>query len=282
VVKVRSQGAVFEAILKQDGSMLKGKSAGLFEIRAEKEPVAKKLDGKAVDLLTASAIFVDRRLGPAEKVEALTIEARGLGEFVPPVSHCQRFRAGENGTATIQLSRDRLVKTAVRLKGDERKKLLEATPSIQCDQAAIVKLAKKVVGGEKDPIKAARLLKTWVFRKLRKSMAANASTALDVLDNKAGDCTEHSLLFVTLARAAGIPAREVGGVAYLDGEKPLFGWHAWAEIHNGKQWVSVDPTWNEIFVDATHIKFSEGSEDLAWTNVVGKLKFKIVKFERRK
>src|SRR5205807_1297290 len=82
--------------------------------------------------------------------------------------------------------------------------------------------------------------------------------ARPVLENKAGDCTEHTLLFVALARAAGLPAREVGGVAYVGGDEPAFGWHAWAEVHDGSQWVAVDPTWGQVFVDATHIKFSEG------------------------
>ena len=33
---------------------------------------------------------------------------------------------------------------------------------------------------------------------------------------------------------------------------------------DGTQWVSVDPTWDEVYVDATHIKFSEGSQDYGW------------------
>jgi hypothetical protein len=46
--------------------------------------------------------------------------------------------------------------------------------------------------------------------------------------------------------------------------------------------VSVDPTWNQVFVDGTHIKLSEGSRDLAWANVAGKMKIKVVKAESRK
>ena len=35
-----------------------------------------------------------------------------------------------------------------------------------------------------------------------------------------------------------------------------FNWHAWAEIHDGRQWLSMDPTWNEVQVDATHLVLS--------------------------
>ena len=112
-------------------------------------------------------------------------------------------------------------------------------------------------------------------------MAKNSDNALDVLDKKAGDCTEHTLLFVTLARAIGIPAREVGGIAYMAGEKsPKMGWHAWAEFHDGKQWITADPTWNQILVDGTHIKFSEGSTDLKWLNILGGLTLKVIDFQK--
>ena len=96
-----------------------------------------------------------------------------------------------------------------------------------------------------------------------------------MLANKAGDCTEHTLLFTTLARAAGIPARQVGGLVYVGGDDPSFGCHAWSEIHDGKQWVTVDPTFNQVYIDPTHIKFSEGADDRSYSNVEGKLKVKV-------
>src|SRR5262249_27238144 len=153
----------------------------------------------------------------------------------------------------------------------------KATPRLQSDHETVQALAKKIVGKEKDPLKVGKLIEAWVYKNLKKSYSDSDGTALGVLDRKAGACVEHTLLFVALARAAGVPAREVGGVAYVKAEKPLFGWHAWAEIHDGRQWVSIDPTWHQIYVDGTHIKLSEGSRDLAWANVAGKLKFKVVK-----
>ncbi|MFZ2025026.1 MAG: transglutaminase domain-containing protein [Microgenomates group bacterium] len=76
-----------------------------------------------------------------------------------------------------------------------------------------------------------------------------AVTALT--DPNTSVCTEFTDLFIALARAAGIPAREVIGYAYttdtrlrplLTGSDVL---HAWPEYYDGtrKQWVQIDPTW---------------------------------------
>ena len=45
------------------------------------------------------------------------------------------------------------------------------------------------------------------------------------------------------------------------------------ETDGSHGWISVDPTWDEDLVDASHIQMSEDSDDLKWTNVLGKMKF---------
>lgn len=71
-----------------------------------------------------------------------------------------------------------------------------------------------------------------------------------LFQSKRGFCEHYAAAFVTLMRAAGIPARVVGG--YQGGEfNPLDQYlvvrqsdaHAWAEVWlDGKGWVRVDPT----------------------------------------
>lgn len=64
-------------------------------------------------------------------------------------------------------------------------------------------------------------------------------------------CMEFTDLFITLARAAGIPAREINGYAYTENPEiqPLSlvndVLHAWPEYYDSanKVWVPVDPTW---------------------------------------
>jgi hypothetical protein len=279
-VQTVSQGAKFDGQLLADGRPLIGK-VGVLELRMEKEPLAKKLDDD-VDLMAATSIPVDKDIGRGSRIEKLTLELTGLEDYPLPEAARQKITSRKDGVAKLELTRDRPTDKPEPLTEAERKENLKATTSMQVDSAKIRDLAKEIVGDETDPVKAATKLEKWVYKNLRKAYDANADDALTVLENMAGDCTEHTLLFTTLARAAGIPAHEVGGVVYVGGDKPSFGWHAWSEIHDGKQWVTVDPTFNQVYIDPTHIKFSEGSEDQAYLNVAGKLKVKVLDVEKRK
>lgn len=70
-------------------------------------------------------------------------------------------------------------------------------------------------------------------------------------DPNSAVCLEFTDLFITLARAAGIPAREVDGYAHTENERqrPLSSvqdiLHAWPEYYDRERetWIMVDPTW---------------------------------------
>ena len=84
-----------------------------------------------------------------------------------------------------------------------------------------------------------------------------AGSVLAALNLGQGECTDFADLFTTLARASGLPARTVFGIAYSNGDQPSFMFHAWNEILADGQWQGVDPTWNQTRLDATHIKLSD-------------------------
>jgi hypothetical protein len=84
-----------------------------------------------------------------------------------------------------------------------------------------------------------------------------AGSVLRALEQGRGECTDYADLFTTLARAIGLPARTVFGLAYKDGSNPAFVFHAWNEVFSDDRWQSVDPTWNQTRVDATHIPLTD-------------------------
>ena len=90
--------------------------------------------------------------------------------------------------------------------------------------------------------------------------------AVAALQPKSGVCMEYSDLFVTLARAVGIPARWRAGLAYQGKEDrntpALQLGHAWSDFYApGVGWVPVDATWGsagDYFAraDTNHITLS--------------------------
>jgi hypothetical protein len=278
-------GAEFDALAGPEGELLRGKLGGLFEVRAEEEQVARSLTDKPVDMLAASSIVVAQPLGDRNRIAGLTLDLSGLGDFQLPASARQRVNATGKGRATVELSRETAQPVPAAITPQERERFLRATPSVQSNDAEIRELARQIAGDAKDPARIAQRIVDWIAQNLRQQYGANASSATAVLRQKAGDCTEHTLLFTALARAAGVPTRQLGGIIYVETPAPTFGWHAWAEIHDGKGWISVDPTWRQLRVDPTHVQFSLFGDDLdkndmAWIQALGSLKIDVKKVDR--
>ena len=83
---------------------------------------------------------------------------------------------------------------------------------------------------ERDAATAARALVDWVHEHLEQEPSVTVPSAREVLAARRGDCNEHAVLLTALARAAGIPARVVAGVVYLEDG---FYYHAWNELWLG-------------------------------------------------
>lgn len=82
---------------------------------------------------------------------------------------------------------------------------------------------------------------TFVTNTVKGSHDRGMDIASQVARNRVGDCTEFAVLTAALARAAGLPARVVLGVAIVarDGRVEAYG-HAWAEIADGLAWQVAD------------------------------------------
>ncbi|MBX3707657.1 MAG: transglutaminase domain-containing protein [Pseudomonadales bacterium] len=133
--------------------------------------------------------------------------------------------------------------------GDE----LAATGDHPANDSRVRDLARTAVDGHTDPIAQLAALTRFVNRYIRYREDAPQRSVLDLLDEPVGNCNAYADLFTTLARAAGLPARTVFGLAYTDESGPAFRFHAWNEALVNDRWVTVDPTWNQLETDATHI-----------------------------
>lgn len=151
---------------------------------------------------------------------------------------------------------------------------LQPTAYLQSDHPSIRSLAAEIVGRETDAAKAVLRIKDWVYRNIAKKPTISIPNALEVLQNRRGDCNEHTVLFNALARAAGIPAKTVVGIVYL---RDAFYYHAWSEVWLG-EWVSLDSVLNQFPADVTHVKFLEGDIDrqVDILRLIGNLKIEVL------
>jgi hypothetical protein len=131
---------------------------------------------------------------------------------------------------------------------------LASEPLLQANDPAIVALAVRIAGNERDPRVVAERINKWVYDSLAKEITISIPSAVQVLRTRRGDCNEHTQLFTALARAVGIPTRIATGLAYVNGK---FYYHAWPEIRL-RDWVAVDPTFGQFPADAAHLRFVRG------------------------
>ncbi|HKJ93729.1 MAG TPA: transglutaminase-like domain-containing protein [Longimicrobiales bacterium] len=158
--------------------------------------------------------------------------------------------------------------------GGEAADALGATPLIQSTDPRIEASAKKAVGGTTDPVLAARRLNDWVYHRLRKRITLSVPNATQVLEGGEGDCNEHTVLYVALARAVGLPARTAVGLVYIRGR---FYYHAWPEVWLGR-WIAVDPTLGQFPADASHLRFINGglARQVELIRLIGRLRLEVL------
>jgi len=150
---------------------------------------------------------------------------------------------------------------------------LKAELFIESDAPEIIAEAAKAVQGVTGTRERAERLTRYVNQLLDKKPTVSLPSALEVLRTKVGDCNEHTVLYVAMARALGIPARIAVGLVYIHG---AFYYHAWPEVYleegSGLRaqgsaqraqglWLPVDPTLNEFPANATHLRLARGGLD---------------------
>jgi transglutaminase-like putative cysteine protease len=111
----------------------------------------------------------------------------------------------------------------------------------------VKKLADTITSGQSTVVGKARAIYDWIVDNMYRDPDTRGCGSGDVcvlLERPGGKCADISSVYIALARAAGVPAREVFGIR--QGRTPvqdISGWqHCWAEFYlPGYGWVPVDP-----------------------------------------
>ncbi|MDQ1256996.1 MAG: Transglutaminase family protein [Candidatus Hydrogenedentes bacterium] len=282
VFKVKSHldlmGIDSMAFVAQDGTVLEDEVASIITMRIEPEIMAKDVNYNN-DVIVSNAAMVDAPIANARSLDTLKLWLDG------PLAAVHLFN-DERQTMAAQGSRvlftgkkivlDKFESARLPIENEAVEQWLKPTLFVQSDDPKLIEKAKEIAGDEKDAVKVSNLLCTWVNRNVRTSFSAQLTNALEVLERLEGDCTEYSILFIGLARAAGLPAREVAGLIYMEGTQPGFYFHQWAKVWVGK-WIDVDPTFNQPIADVTHIKLAEGDlfEQARLIPIIGRIQIHV-------
>jgi hypothetical protein len=250
------------------------------------------------DIAFSSIIVANLDLGDPLQVRSMTVKLSGL-----PLEKLKRFPWDPGSQRILREGPDHLVvQTSAKaareadapllpLSADALTPALSPTVFCQSDDDDIVATAREIVGDERNAWRAAKKIAEWINRNLTPNYDVGFASASEILENREGDCSEHTVLFVALCRAVGLPARAAVGIMHAEG---FFAYHMWPEVYVG-DWVSLDPKWlardeasGEYYTDATHIKFGHSYLDenmyqemlTSTSEIIGRLKLEILEYKR--
>lgn len=280
-------GIELETWLDGDGLVVKATSPLGYSIERTAFEIAwndyRALEGRGVigspDIIESTAISVGIDLPEGDRLERLAVRLKGVDLEGFDLHGERQSLRGDTLIVALDAGAPEpgysLPASAERWPDE-----LGATPLVQADDQEIVQVAGEIVGGTKDPLVAAERLSSWVYENLEKRVTVSVPSARQVLDARRGDCNEHTVLFVALARAAGLPARPVAGLVYVNGR---FYYHAWPEVWLGR-WVPADPTLGQFPADASHIRFVVGglARQVELVRLVGSLELDVIDVEERR
>jgi hypothetical protein len=203
------------ALFTSEGETVEIDMGGSMRVVAEPEATAKRLD--KVEVFGLTRVVLPRSLAEGQRnvPGELKLVVAGLPERFQGRTTRQSYRVMPEGQTEITI---RAVPPAKERRGNRPLadpsggEYLKATLAVESDDPQIRALAAELVGSEPDAWEAAKKISSWVHANMERDYGASADRATDVLRQKKGDCTEHSLLAVALMRAAGIPARRRPGV----------------------------------------------------------------------
>ena len=136
---------------------------------------------------------------------------------------------------------------------------LESTENLPLNLPELKKI-NPIKDNDLSNLKKSEILNRFVHNFIEYTVRPEGPELRAIITEKKGDCSEYATLMTALARLNGIPAREVSGYAYTDGNNsPSFGAHAWVELYIDGNWREFDPTWDETKLGVEHILFKDAT-----------------------
>jgi hypothetical protein len=239
--------------------------------------------------LDFSLIRIPKPIPNPEKLRSLKVRMSGIDQSLIAQDHRQKILPADPPAdgfyVTVNVEDPEAARREVRSDAGSNDappsaEDLAETISIQPNHPEIVNQANQIVGAKDAANEKVAKLVQWTAKNISNQMedTFRPLKSLSVLRAGKGECESHATLYAALARSQKIPTRLVTGIVYMEGMGFLY--HAWAEsCIDG--WIAVDPTFNQVPADATHIKVATGdSTDNAQIvlSMTGKVKMEALEY----
>ncbi len=270
-----NEGTSLARIDEQGDQVLSHVVAKVLEFRVEPEKLAKNTQFGA-DLFELGKAKIDKKLGDSSPITSLVLQTVGKNELHLKSGPWQTISRNPDGAYTIHLGKRH--GTPAPASPREIADNLAETTDYPIHHPKIVALARQAVGDATSPRDKVERLVHFVHGFITPSYSVQPLTVLDLLKVRKGCCTNYAALFATLARASGIPCRDLGGLVYMGDDEKAFGFHAWNEVVLDGHWAPVDPTADETELQATHINFGSvaGEQAMNMFESFNQLSFRLV------
>ncbi|NLN92839.1 MAG: transglutaminase domain-containing protein [Candidatus Hydrogenedens sp.] len=278
LIETTISGIVTRAWISADEEIIRAETPlGLIIKKISPEDLFKEGDHDDPAVLRDTLTIRPRGLSIPDDVERLTLRISGLTEQLTLPEDSRQYKEGD--CWIFERQGGEMMAGQEALSPSETEEYLAPDLFIQSNHPRIKEAAQAIAGDTEDPWIAAVRLHDWMYEHIEKEHILSVPSALEVLDQRRGDCNEHAVLYTALARALDIPARIAIGLAWSDDLK-AFGYHAWPEVYAG-QWMALDPTFGERNASPTHVKFFTGGID-QWARLVafvGRIEIEVVAVE---
>jgi len=179
----------------------------------------------------------------------------------------KKTETGSDYEVILEMSRfdPRPREIAIPVQDEKFSSYLAETDYIKPHDPSVRKQLAEIQGDEKNAFKLVEKILRWVSTNIKSDYIAETLTGPEVLQKKRGKCSEYTILFASLARAAGIPTRLALGEL---GSGNLWQGHMWDEVWLG-EWMAVDASAGSFVSGPTHLKFIDsptvmGTQKIRW------------------
>lgn len=178
----------------------------------------------------------------------ITFNNNGSGILIKKTPR-QQIKKIDDKTIILTLSPEKFAyKSNEKITKKDISDALESSLNYPSSDLRIQALAHVIIGHTKDNLEKSFLIMNWIDKNIKWTYDSNTEV-LQTIDTKKGDCSERSALFITLARASGIPAIYSGGYAI---DMDSLGAHAWVKVLENNRWIELDPS-NPGFITTNYL-----------------------------